>query len=104
MSAENSTKNSTTKQVGRPFKKGQSGNPGGRPKKPKELKEKGKIAEERLWAIAECEDTPLKERINIYEYIHDKAFGKATQKLAGDEDGAPIISIVMSPSVKEYAE
>lgn len=103
MSVENSAKNSTTKQVGRPFKKGQSGNPGGRPKKPKELKEMADLALPRLWDMAQDPITPVKIRTDIYMWIHDKAYGKATQKIAGAEDGAPVIAVSMiPPDVKDY--
>lgn len=101
--AANSTQNSGRKSPGRPFKKGQSGNPSGRPKKDPLLKEKADVALDELWSIAQEPSTPAKIRTEIYMWLHDKAYGKATQRVAGDDDEPPVISIVMSPEMDEYA-
>lgn len=85
------------------FKPGQTGNPGGRPKKDPLLKEKADVALDELWSIAQEPSTPAKIRTEIYMWLHDKAYGKATQRVAGDDDEPPVISIVMSPEMDEYA-
>ena len=85
------------------FKPGQSGNPGGRPKKPKELKEMADVSLPRLWAIAENAATKDKDRADIYKWIYEQAYGKATQRIAGETDGAPVIAVSMIPAdVKDY--
>lgn len=79
------------------FKPGQTGNPGGRPKKDPELKDKADVALGRLWEIAEDEKTKARDKADIYKWIYEQAYGKATQRVAGAEDEPPVISIVMSP-------
>lgn len=81
------------------FKPGQSGNPGGRPKKPKELKEMADVSLPRLWEIAEDPHTKNPDRAAIYKWIYEQAYGKATQRIAGDEDGAPIITVTLAPEI-----
>ena len=101
--AANSTDNSARKSPGRPFKPGQSGNPSGRPKKPKELKEMADVALPRLWAIAEDAATRDKDRADIYKWIYEQAYGKATQRIAGETEGAPVIAVSMIPAdAKDY--
>ena len=70
---------------------------GGRKKKPAAIKEMANIALPRLWEIAEDAATKDKDRADIYKWIYEQAYGKATQRIAGAEDEPPVISIVMSP-------
>lgn len=67
------------------FKKGQSGNPGGRPKKPVELEEYAKNAPKKLRAIADDPETPVKIKADIEKFFFEAVYGKAPQAL--DIDG-----------------
>lgn len=76
-----------------PFEKGQSGNPGGRPKENAEVKrlarEHGVTAIKKLAALMESDD----ERIVVAacQTLLDRGFGKPSQAITGgDEDDRPI--------------
>ena len=63
------------------FKKGVSGNPGGRPKKPVELELYAKDAPKKLRAIADDPATPVKIRADIEKFFFEAVYGKAPQAL-----------------------
>jgi hypothetical protein len=63
------------------FKKGVSGNPGGRPKKPVELELYAKDAPKKLRAIADDPDTPVKIKADIEKFFFEAVYGKAPQAL-----------------------
>ena len=63
------------------FKKGYSGNPGGRPKKPPELEMYAKDAPAKLRAIADDPDTPVKIKADIEKFFYEAVYGKAPQAL-----------------------
>lgn len=67
------------------FQKGQSGNPGGRPKKPPELEKYAKDAPAKLRAIADDPETPVKIKADIEKFFYEAVYGKAAQ--AVDIDG-----------------
>lgn len=67
------------------FTKGQSGNPGGRPKKPIELETYAKEAPAKLRAIADDPSTPVKIRADIEKFFYEAVYGKAPQAI--DLDG-----------------
>lgn len=67
------------------FTKGQSGNPGGRPKKPVELELYAKDAPKKLRAIADDPDTPVRIKADIEKFFFEAVYGKAPQAL--DIDG-----------------
>ncbi len=76
------------------FKKGQSGNPGGRPKEVAEVrklaKEHGPAAIERLVELMSSENE--RTAVAACEAILNRGYGRPAQSvtLAGEEDGPPI--------------
>ena len=77
------------------FKPGQSGNPNGRPKQPKEFKDLVKAnTVPALQAVIEIMNDPHtkpNDRLKAAELIIDRAYGKATQPIDGDIQGDIII-------------
>lgn len=88
------------------FKKGESGNPGGRPKINPEIKEILKIATPS--AIKLMIDTmnddkaKIDLRISIAQDITNRVLGKPTQSIDGEIDQT--VRIVLEGGLKEYAE
>ncbi len=66
------------------FEKGRSGNPGGRPKLPATIKKYAKEAPERLRAIADGEDTPVKVKADIEKWFAEMYYGKSAQQVTFD--------------------
>ena len=77
-----------------PFKKGQSGNPGGRPKEVAEVRELaknyGSVAIERLVALMASENE--RTAVAACEAILNRGYGRPAQSLTvtGEEDGPPV--------------
>ena len=72
---------------GRPFPKGVSGNPGGRPKSERaylveRYGEDGKSLHDQLDAILAQDSTPPHVRVDILKYKLDRHSGKAPQSIA----------------------
>lgn len=63
------------------FKKGFSGNPGGRPKKPVELETYAREAPAKLRAIADDPATPVKIKADIEKFFFESVYGKAPQAI-----------------------
>lgn len=78
-----------------PFQKGQSGNPGGRPKEDAEVKElarqHGKKALKKLVALLECGEK--RTELAAANALLDRGFGKPSQAITG-EDGGPVEHLV----------
>lgn len=72
MSAANSKKT-----VGKPFKKGQSGNPSGRPKTPEWFKEKSGIAQAKVLELMNCGDE--KVEFQAAALVLAYSFGRPTE-------------------------
>jgi hypothetical protein len=77
--------------IGRPFEKGVSGNPGGRPKvlvrKIREETRDGEEMVEYVLRVARDESETTKARIDAYTWLADRGFGKPTQtevRFSGD--------------------
>lgn len=85
------------------FKKGKSGNPGGRPKVEREVIElarDGSIrAIGRLIELVENQDP--RAAIAAANAVLDRAYGKPTQPISGDEDKPALLS---TPSVDALAK
>lgn len=80
-----------------PFAKGQSGNPGGRPKEEREVLELARshapAAINRLVEWMSSENA--KASVSACNAILDRAFGKPTQPLSGDPDGTNPLILLM---------
>jgi HEAT repeat protein len=78
------------------FQPGQSGNPGGRPKGEAKVREAARQHTEAAIAVlvAALEDEDRRVQIKAAEVLLDRGWGKPTQPLSGDEEGAPIQTAV----------
>ncbi len=94
---------------GGPWKKGQSGNPYGRPKKsPDRLESEQRARDamarwfdlyglEELFRIAMDDDVPIKNRIDVLKFIGEMGIGKAPQSMsleAPKNEGGLVIRMV----------
>ena len=92
--AENSVKTANKKRrrgPGRQFKKGESGNPGGRPKDLQEVKEYARVFTKEAMdtLVGIMRKGPTKERRTAAERILDRGWGKTEIPITG-RDGGPV--------------
>lgn len=105
MSAENSTKNSKRK-VGRPFKAGQSGNPGGRPKKHAPLVERCRsIVDDQVvdaWAEEVRKHGP--DWVACSKLLAAYGYGRPIQALAVDASGVHAFAVMLEKARERAIE
>lgn len=89
MAAQNSTK-AARKVPGKPFQKGQSGNPGGRTALPEAFKKSGPAALEKLVKLMDSQDDNIS--LKAAQSVADRVYGKAVQAVDANMTGD--ISIV----------
>ena len=88
------------------FKKGFSGNPGGRPKKPVELEQYAKDAPAKLRAIADDPATPVKIKADIEKFFFESVYGKAPQAidLEGKVENSGTMKVEFTGVLEEWSE
>lgn len=88
------------------FKKGKSGNPGGRPKVPdsvkKMLKRAAPDAVRLLIETISNESTTMNYRLDAAKEILNRVYGKAAQPIDGELDTT--LKIVLEGDLKDYAK
>ena len=91
MIAENSTKTAERRVVGRPFRHGQSGNPGGRPAESQQTKVGKEMLRQALPEAVQTIITVMRDpsvkpglKLEAAEYIVDRVLGKAKQPIEAE--------------------
>ena len=105
-SADTSAETARKRGPGRPFQKGQSGNPGGRPKVPDEVKAMLKsAAPEAVRLLIETignENAAMNHRLDAAKEVLNRVYGKSTQPIDGEVDA--VLQILFSDEAEEYAK
>jgi len=109
--AENSSRTARLGARGRPFPKGTSGNPGGRPKGlvqaiREQTKDGAQLVKFMLGVFrGEIEGTKLRDRVDAATWLADRGFGKPVQALEhGGRDGEPLIPVDLIQAVVAEAD
>ena len=95
--------------IGKPFKKGQSGNPGGRPKVVAEVKElarkhTGKAIETLVSIMANPKAAPA-ARVSAANALLDRGYGRPAQHISGDIAASYVARLPMPcKDVTEWAK
>lgn len=93
---------------GKLFEKGKSGNPGGRPKLPPEIRElaRGASVEAMERAIGFVRDKKADPKIvlSAIQIVLDRAYGKPSQPIDGDGEGGPVNMSVTVKFIKPQKE
>ena len=90
MTAKNTGKSRKKMPVGRPFKKGQSGNPGGRPAVIAEVRDLARKQTEKavkaLISIMDNSKAPPAARVGAANSLLDRGWGRPAQVISGDSE------------------
>lgn len=86
------------------FKPGQSGNPGGRPKKPKDIEEYANMAPGKLLAIANDPYTPKKLQKEIWQFFYEAQYGKAKQAVDMEVEQTGVAVVKFEGELAEWAK
>lgn len=90
---------------GRPWAKGQSGNPGGRPAVDQDVRDMLKAATpaaaKLLIDTMQDPDCKIDVRLDAARTVMDRVYGKATQPIDGNIDGKILLSL--APDLDDFA-
>src|SRR5215469_1859131 len=85
---------------GRPFVKGQSGNPGGRSRAPLNVQELARThTEDAIQTLAECLRDP-RHKVAAAVALLERGWGRPTQVVAGDGERPVAISFEWAPALR----